>query len=604
VAVPRGVVTPASFSSDPSIVVQRRRRMLLGVLPWAVAGGAVVMAIASNLPSDESRQVRRFLLVTPDSARLRTPTGLTIAMSPDASRLAYTGGQEGGGFLYLREFAELEPRVIRGTERGYNPAFSPDGRRIAFVSDGGVKVVDAQGGTATTVAEVGNQPTWGDDGTILFVRGSRLYHTTPGGQSPRLVFEVRDSATGRNLSWPRMLPGSKAAVVTLLRGSVATARLAVVRIDDGALIDLGVDGTCAWYLPTGHLVFGRNGNIVLGVPFDAKRLRVTGPVVPLLENVIVKPGGATELVVARDGTMLYRSGEVLRILVRVDSQGVARPLPAPPQPYVWPRFSPDGKRIAVTVGGATSGRLNDAWVYDIESNALTRLTRDGGERPEWTADGRHILTIHQDTGNRRVQIQPWDGSSTPASYTSHPVQIMDVAIPRGGRGYLAVRLGAGGQRDIFVAPLDSPRALRPFVATAADEYMPVMSADGGWLAYVSDESGRAEVYARPVPGPGPRIQVSNEGATEPSWSPRGSTLYYRGAGKFVAASLTLTSETPSLRRRVLFDDLYYSGGPSRANYAIAPDGRSFLFTRSFGDESRNIVTLNWFEEVRARMAGR
>jgi hypothetical protein len=138
----------------------------------------------------------------------------------------------------------------------------------------------------------------------------------------------------------------------------------------------------------------------------------------------------------------------------------------------------------------------------------------------------------------------------------------------------------------------------------ADEYMPVMSADGGWLAYVSDESGRAEVYARPVPGPGPRIQVSNEGATEPAWSPRGSTLYYRGAGKFVAADLTLTGDTPSLRRRVLFDDVYYSGGPSRANYAVASDGDGFLFTRSFGDESRNIVTLNWFEDVRARMAGR
>ena len=604
VTIPRGWETPASFSSDPAIVAARRRRMVLALIPWMLAGGAVAAAAAVVANArDAQHPPRRFLLVTPDSARLRTPTGLTIAMSPDARRVVYTGGQEGGGFLYLREFSELEPRAIRGTDRGYNPSLSPDGRQLLFVVDGRVKLVGIEGGTPSVVADSGNHPSWSDDGTILFVRSGALYRTTASGAPARRVAAVNDSGIGRNITWPRMLPGGKAAVATVTRGGgVATARLVAVRMEDGEIVNLDLDGANPWYLPTGHLVFGRNGNMLYGVPFDAKRLRVTGPAIPLIDNIIVKPGGATEFAIARDGTMLYRSGEVARLLTLVDSTGVARRLIAEPKPYVWPRFSPDGKRIAVTIGGTTSGLSNDVWVYDVESNALTRVTRNGGERPEWTADGRSLLIIRQDPTDRRVDIQPWDGSAPAEPYIPSRVQIMDITVPHVGRGWLAVRLYAGTQRDIHIAPLDSPRALRPFVATPADEYMPAISPDGKWLAYVSDESGRSEVYLRPVPGPGARTQISNEGATEPAWSPRGNRLYYRGTGKFTAVDLTLAGPTPSLRRRALFDDVYYSGGPSRANYAVSPDGRAFLFTRSTGEESRNIMTLNWFDDVRARFA--
>jgi serine/threonine-protein kinase len=607
VAVPSGVMTPASFSSDPAIVVRRRRRFILAAMPWAIAGGALFALAASSMRRDQPRAVRRFLLVTPDSARFRTPTGLTITMSPDGQRVVYTGGPEGSGFLYLRELSELEPRRIRGTDRGVNPAFSPDGRRVLFVADNQVKVVDAHGGTATTLGE-GTQPTWGSDGTILFVRGRALYATTASGQTARLVVQMRDTL-GVNIGWPRILPGGKAAIVTLIRASVATARLAVVRLDTGELIDLDVDGSCAWYLPTGHLVFGRAGNTAHGVPFDVDELRVTGAVFPLVENVIVKPGGAMELVVADDGTMLYRSGEAFRVLALVDGQGAATTLIDEPRAYLWPRYSPDGRRIALTIGGATSGLTNDVWIYDRESTALTRLTRDRGERPEWSADGASVITIHQDAENPRAQIQPWDGSGAPRLYTRHHVQILDLSLPRRSSGYLAVRIGTGAERDILIAPLDSPRALRPFVATSADEYMPVVSPDGRWLAYLSDESGRPELYLRPLPGPGPRTQISTDGATEPAWSHRGGTLFYRGAGKFMAADLAFaaangTAASPTIRRRALFDDVYYSGGPSRANYAVAPDDRHFLFTRSFGDASRNVVTLNWFEDVKARAAGR
>jgi serine/threonine-protein kinase len=601
VSVPTGWSTPASYDSDPAIVSARRRQRIMTLVPWVIAIVAVGGALAIALRPAEPRLLRRFLLATPDSARLRTPTGLTIAMSPDGQRIVYTGGPEGGGYLYVRELDELEPRAIRGTDRGSNPAFSPDGRKVAFVVDGRVKVVDITGGVPTTVADTGNHPSWAEDGSILFTRGRSLWRTNSALASPQLVARIPDSAQATNFAWPRMLPGNKAALISLMRGGVVFAKLAAVRMSTGEIIDLGVDGASAWYLPTGHLVFGRNGNVLLGAPFDAKAVRVTGPVVPLIENIIVKPGGATEFAASNDGTMLYRSGSVARTLTVVSEGGIASRLAAEPRSYVWPRYSPDGRRIAVTVGGTTSGVNNDVWVFDIGSGALSRLTNDGGERPEWTPDGRSVLTVHQDPSNRRVQIQPWDGRAEPSEYTSNDMPIMDITLPRTRSGYLAVRVAVGTQRNILIAPLDSPKALRPFVSTGADEYMPVMSPDGRWLAYVSDESGRAEVYMRPVPGPGPRVQLSSGGATEPAWSPRGGTVFYRASGKLVAADLDFTESNPTVRRRDLFDDVYYSGGPSRANYAVAPDGKSFLFTRALGEESRNIITLNWFEEVRRRV---
>src|SRR5688500_3528161 len=475
VTVPHGWATPASYSSDPAIVSARRRQRMFGFVPWVVAiaaiGGAAAIVL---LRPEEPRTVQRFLLVTPDSARLRMPTGLTIAMSPDAQRIVYTGGAEGGGFLYLRELSQLDPRPIRGTDRGYNPTFSPDGRRVLFVADFRVKLIGIEGGTSTVVADSGNQPSWADDGTILFVRSGALYRTTASGGSPIRVASISDTSMGQSIAWPRMLPGGRAAVVTLARGGVANARLGAVRIESGEIIDLGIEGASPWYLPTGHLVFGRNGNVLYGAPFDAKKLRVTGPALPLIDNVIVKPGGATDFVVSRDGTMLYRSGELARTLTLVDSTGAASRMAAEPKAFVWPRFSPDGRRVAVTIGGTTSGLANDVWVYDIESNAITRVTTsNGGERPEWMPDGRSLLTIHQDPSDRRVAVQPWDGSAPAEPYIAYRHQIMEITVPSGGRGWLAVRLFAGTQRDIHVAPLDSPTALRPFLATPADEYMPM-----------------------------------------------------------------------------------------------------------------------------------
>jgi dipeptidyl aminopeptidase/acylaminoacyl peptidase len=402
-------------------------------------------------------------------------------------------------------------------------------------------------------------------------------------------------------AWPAALPGGEAALMTIrYAGGPATASIAVVRLSDGKLTDLKVLGLNPRYLPTGHVIFGRTDGNVYAMAFDVKRLQLSGPVVPLLEGVVVKNGGATEITVASDGTMAYRTGAFLRRMVLVDRRGVPSPLISDVRDYSFPSVSPDGRRVALSIGASTS--TSDTWIFDRQTATLTRLTRGGGERPEWTPDGQRVLTMNQD-GFGRIVGQRWDGSGTPEVYATNPQGILEISLPRRGTGFMAARIGAaGGQRDIWIAPVDSPSALRPFVATDADEFTPSVSPDGKLLAYISNESGRFEVYVRAMNGVGGRVQVSNTGAIEPLWSPTGRELFYRADRKIMAARITWQDGGARVEREALFDDIYGSSGNAHATYAVMPDGNHFVFGQSAGEEPKVIIVLDWFDEVRRRMS--
>jgi dipeptidyl aminopeptidase/acylaminoacyl peptidase len=400
------------------------------------------------------------------------------------------------------------------------------------------------------------------------------------------------------------LPGGHAALITLRHfGGLSKSTIGVVRLSDGKMSDLKVEGVNPRYLPTGHVIFGRIDGTVFGMAFDLERLTLSGPAVPLIEGVVVKNGGATEIAVAGDGTMVYRTGFFTRRMVLVDRRGVPTPLVSEPRDYSFPSVSTDGRRVALSIGTTTSS--SDTWIFDRQTGTLTRLTRGGGERPEWTADGRRVLTMLQDGISPRIVVQPWDGSAPPKDFARHPLGVLEISLPRGGTGFMAARIGvAGAQRDILIAPVDSPAALRPFVATDADEFTPSVSPDGKVLAYVSNESGRFEVYARPMIGTGGRVQISSTGAIEPLWSPTGRELIYRADRKIMAARITWQTDGGArVEREALFDDIYGSSGNAHQTYAIMPDGNHFVFGQSAGEgDPKVIVVLNWLDEVKRRMA--
>jgi len=603
VTIPGGVSTPASAITDPILRTARRKEKLRAAIPWAVAALAIVGAATLWLRPAPRPVVSRFLFTVSDSARFRHPAGVTIALSRDGSRLVYTGGLESEGLLYVRDLADLLSRPIRGSERAVNPTFSPDGRNLLFAADGRLKRVGVDGGTAITVTDSGGSPSWGDRDVILFTRGARIFRTTGNGGTISVVAGPDSTRKITRIGWPHLLPGSEAALVTLWRGATLTdAHLGVLKLSDGSLIDLELPGTNPRYVSTGHILFGRADGSVYAAAFDRRRLRVAGPAIPLVEGVIVKSGGATEIAVSGNGTMMYLSGTAERRVVWVDRRGAETAALKDLREYAFPRVSPDGKRIAVVIG-ATGRALTggDVWIFDTQSGALTRLTQTGGDRPDWTADGRSVLSVRSDSGS--VVTQPWDASGTPVQYLSIPNKdVFEISTPRQKRGYLAVRVGTGGISDIWIAPVDSPQTARPFLATTATEIMPSVSPDGRWLAYLSNESGRMEVYVRPMPGPGARVQISTDGGSEPMWSPTGQEVFYRAGGKLMAAHIAWRGDAATVTRSALFDDSYTSGGLGHAGYSVAPDGNHFVFMKSAAGDSKAIVTLNWFEEVQQRMA--
>jgi Tol biopolymer transport system component len=255
--------------------------------------------------------------------------------------------------------------------------------------------------------------------------------------------------------------------------------------------------------------------------------------------------------------------------------------------------SPDGERIAVSVD-ETANLTGSVLIVDVATGARQRLTElGGGQAQEWSRDGARVLFLHQSGSGRGITSRAWDRSTPDVTLaTDSPLGSFEIAVGNPG-GYWAVRGNEGGNRQIYVAHADSLRAPRPFVATSADERAPTVSPDGKWLAYASDESDRHEIYVQPLPGPGPRLQVSIEGGTEPLWSPDGRTLYYRGPTRIMSAQVG-GAPLRVVARDSLFADDFSTAQSSRA-WDIFPDGRSFLFTRGpvRAQISEITVVLNW-----------
>jgi serine/threonine-protein kinase len=294
---------------------------------------------------------------------------------------------------------------------------------------------------------------------------------------------------------------------------------------------------------------------------------------------------------ANNGTLLYVRRPRTNSAVLVDSTGVSRGgLSNADGPFMYPRLSPDGKRFAVQV---TSPRGWDVWVYHIASGTPMRLTTTGGAlHPTWTPDGRRI--VYMTSGPLMSQLV--DSGATPTTIPNTE-GAFGPTVASDGRSVVYQRRSASGW-SIWSASLSGDRPPRKIPDDAFANFMPALSRDGRWLAYQSHATGRHEVYARPYPGPGAAVQISDSGGTEPAWSPDGRRIYYRIRGGFRAVAVTtptlaVTSRTP------LFKDAFDGAMPHR-NYDVAPDSTGFLMITGGGSEA--VVVLNWLADMRARLA--
>lgn len=415
--------------------------------------------------------------------------------------------------------------------------------------------------------------------------------------------------------WPEFLPDGKAVLFTALTANTLEAAQTVVRsLETGERRALIPGASYARYVPTGHLVYIQSATpgTLLAAPFDLSRLEVTGAPFPVVEGVMMSPNGSAQFSFSHLGALVYVPGGAVQAaastLVWVDRQGAVEQLGAPSQQYSDPRLSPDGRRLAVRIVGASA----DIWVYDIPRGTLTRLTFEGSnQHPQWTPDGRRVAFRSNRAGPINLFWKPADGSGAAERLTTSENATQSPSSWSSDGQVLAFFQRSVGEddsntlRDIWVLPIEGERKPRPFLQTPFEEAGAVFSPDGNWLAYMSTESGRQEIYMQPFPGPGGKSQISTEGGREPIWARNGREIFYRNGNQMMAVEITTEPTFSAGTPKMLFEGGNFQAAVmSRAHYDVTPDGQRFVMIQLGGSDSAPAqinVVLNWFEELKRRV---
>ena len=602
-----GVSLPSPVT--PTSVGPRKVALTAGA---AIAAAVVVFAALWLLVDRNSRSEQdtaRWDIAVPSGESFAPELHPSLAISPDGRRVVFRTQAAAVTNLYLRDIDRFEAQMIRGTEGAHTPFFSPDGEWIGFLANGKVHRVTVAGGPPQVVCEAASispgspGATWGPDGTIVFAAGvAGLMHVPAAGGTPQAL-TVPNAARGEvNHISPQFLPGGRALLFTI-RTSDDGWRMALLSMDTRQWEWLPAVGNVAGarYIHTGHIVYSQEGGLFI-VPFDVARKAFVGPPVALAESVYsqtVSDAAMSQFAVSDDGVLAYLSGSPPdHSLVDVDRGGNARPVIDVSHTYRYPRFSPDGRHVAVTFEEERA----DVYIVDVARGTLRSLAKTGSNiTPEWTPDGRNVAFA-----SRRVGSQSYDIYSAPLDESAEPELLISRAgaqfpngwAPRGG--VVAFHeLGNKTSRDIWTWSVGN-KVATPFLTTPANERAATFSPDGRWLAYVSNELGQDNVYVQRYPGPGGREVVSMGGGAEPVWSPDGGELFYRKRNQLLSVKVTLEPKFATSVPTVLFDGPFVLG-PTEAglpNYDVAPDGRSFVMVRSVINSATHLhIVQHWFKEV-------
>src|SRR3989454_716091 len=586
----------------------RSRGALLGGVVSLILAAVTGLAVWDLKPSPP-QPVTRTVITLPPGQRLAGLNQPAVALSPDGTRLAYAAVQGGTQQLYLRAMDSLEARPIPGTEGAVYPSFSPDGQWLGFFAGQKLKKISVSGGAAQTLgdATLANGVSWSSQGTIAFspASASFLEQVSEAGGAPQTLTRLETGEVSHR--WPEFLPGGKAVLFVASTSSFnwTNSQIAVQAVGTGDRRNLIQGATHPRYASSGHLVYAQGGSL-MAVPFDAQRLAVTGAAVPVVENVSNAPtAGAAQYSISTTGSLVYVPGGGQgdqRRLAWVARNGAEQPAAAPARAYMFPRISPDGRRVALGV----TEHETQLWLYDLSREALTRFTFEGivNLNAVWTTDDKRIAFQSSKEGPPDIYWQRADGSGGPERVTTSEYPHAPMSWAPDGQLLAFIEVNPSTQRDIWVLRM-SDRKAQPFLRTRFDESVPRFSPDGRWLAYISNESGRYEIYVQPYPGPGGKWQISTEGGTEPTWNHNGRELFYRSGDRMMAVDIATQPSFAAGKPRMLFAGPYELSPATSPNYDVSPDGQRFLMLKPSEQEAAaptqiNVV-LNWFEELKRRV---
>jgi len=584
---------------------------VVGIAGLAVGAAAVLVSVwapwrtAAPPPSDSAPgPVVRFSLPLNNDAdiiddALDVPL---VNVSPDGSRIAFLAARDDTARLWMRDLASGEETVLFTGNAGV-PFFERGGNRIGYMTRSTLELVRSGDRSGTVVADLGNVrgATWAEDGRIIYtpVTDGGLLRIDPRTGLVDTLTTLTEGGNVRSHRWPAMLPDDRGVLYT------ASAE-DILSFDDAAIFVLDLrtmesrrlaTGSAPRYARSGHLLWSRGGTL-LAAPFDLESLQITGQTVAVIHDLATRPAsGGAHFGVSDGGTLVYLPGppdQAWSTLEWVDHEGNREPIETPRRLYQGIRVSPDGTKLAVSIDNANA----NIWTWDLDRSDLSRVSLVGSNNsPAWTSEGRSVLFSSARGGRIAIYGQGIDGSEAEQLTPGHVIEVEPDVSPDGTwLVYGAVEPARNGF-DIYVRRLDLDEDDGvPLVSTDAREGAPRISPDGKWLAYLSDTSGREEVYVRPFPEGHGQWKASNGGASDgAAWAPDGSALYWvSGDGDLMEASFRTDPTVRIGRPRRLFGDPRYDD-----NFDVGPDGR-FLMIRNepaMWQPDRVEVVVNWFQEL-------
>jgi eukaryotic-like serine/threonine-protein kinase len=527
----------------------------------------------------------------------------SVAVSPDGRQLAFVAaGPSSSDVVWVRALDALQARALAGTERGGQPFWSPDGHDIGFWLDGSIAKIPAAGGPVEVLANGGARArgAWSRDGTILFEAVGGLRAVSDAGGATRAV-PLRDAA-GHPLGadWPQFLPDGR-HFLFFGGGAPAQSGLYVGSLDSPVATLLLATDFEADYAPPGDLLFVRD-EAIFAQPFDASRLLLTGTPTMVADGVWTwKPAAHGAFSVSSAGsTLAYVNASLLDLQLFWFSRSGARlGAVGPPARFGFiPQISPDGSRIAIAQGVSDK---QDIVLIDPAQPASSRLTFDpaNDQSPVWSPDGRNVAFISDRGGGReRIWEKRADGSG-PARLlfdASRSVNLQDWS--RDGRFLVYTMFGPDGHLDLWLHPIEGGRDA-PLLHTGFDENEAQVSPDSQWVTYVSNESGRDEVYVESFPTPGTKRQVSTNGGVQPRWRRDGREIFFLAQDQTLMAAPVTPGAVLQVGRPA---ELFKTGLPFRgtqaagfrAEYDVSPDGQRFLLMEDPEIQGPPVtVVLNW-----------
>ena len=597
-------------------------RLSRNALPWSVAAASTAALVAVlglwhpwNIVTPP-RPVYRLVVPAPPGQEIETgPVNEHFAVTPDSSAIVYAvrppGGRSASARLFLRRFDRPDSVFVPGTEGAQRPVISPDGAWMAFNVGNfntSFKKMPLDGGPAAVLNE--RMPdvagSWGVDGQFVFSQNDRaLVRMSDIGGSPSASIATPDSTKGeRGYLHPQALPDGS-VLFTILKAR--RRQVAVLPAGGGPIRILVDDAAKPRFVAPHYLIFAR-GSTLIAQRFDATRLEVQGAAVPVQQGVKGNAtGGGSSFTVSADGSLAYLAGTVRSdppwTLVWLDRQGGHEaPLALEARDYQSVRLSPSGRQIAVEIR-ADDGLLS-LWIGDLERGTLDRLTSDEAGGFGWSADGRSVVYRKLDGS---LWSRPADQGAAEQRVVAEPgVGPIGPAAPDGGLRAFSTP-GQTTQADIWTKS-SAASAPELWLQSAANEFPAAFSPDGKYLAYLSDTTGRNELYIQPFPQHGPVVRVSKDGADTGvvQWIDR-EIIFTRGRQVLSARVDTKPGFTVGLPR-LLFETPEGYRPASQSYQGVTADGQRFLFRRQPPEPPAALVTeiqvvINWIEEVKRKLGG-